>query len=65
MRTDTGPRAERNGSVITVALVDDHAAIRSGLAMILRQHDDIDVVAEAETERRRSPSHARINPTSC
>ncbi len=47
MRTDTGPRAERNGSVITVALVDDHAAIRSGLAMILRQHDDIDVVAEA------------------
>ena len=47
MRTATGPRAERNGSVITVALVDDHAAIRSGLAMILRQHDDIDVVAEA------------------
>src|SRR3546814_2055524 len=47
MRTATGPRTERNGSVITVALVDDHAAIRSGLAMILRQHDDIDVVAEA------------------
>ncbi len=65
MRTDTGPRAERNGSVITVALVDDHAAIRSGLAMILRQHDDIDVVAEAGDGASAITVTRTHQPTSC
>ncbi|QNG20275.1 response regulator transcription factor [Rhodococcus triatomae] len=34
--------------MITVALVDDHAAIRSGLAMMLGRQDDIEIVAEAD-----------------
>lgn len=34
--------------MITVAVVDDHAAIRSGLSMMIGAHDDIRIVAEAD-----------------
>jgi DNA-binding NarL/FixJ family response regulator len=34
---------------ISVAVVDDQALVRGGLTMILRIHDDIEVVAEAGT----------------
>jgi DNA-binding NarL/FixJ family response regulator len=34
---------------ISVAVVDDQALVRGGLTMILRTHDDIEVVAEAGT----------------
>jgi signal transduction histidine kinase len=47
---------------IRVLLVDDHKIMRQGLAGILRQHDDIEIVAEAadgkqavEEARRRRP----------
>ncbi|MGC0363893.1 DNA-binding NarL/FixJ family response regulator [Rhodococcus sp. 27YEA15] len=33
--------------MITVALIDDHAAIRLGLSMILSREEDMEVVAEA------------------
>jgi DNA-binding NarL/FixJ family response regulator len=34
---------------IRVAVVDDQALVRGGFAMVLRIHDDIEVVAEAGT----------------
>ena len=39
----------RAGMSIRVAVVDDQALVRGGFAMVLRIHDDIEVVAEAGT----------------
>lgn len=34
---------------ISVMLIDDHAVVRSGLCRLLEQHENIDVVAEADS----------------
>jgi len=36
-------------TLISVMLVDDHAVVRSGLRRLLEQHDNINVIAEAES----------------
>jgi DNA-binding NarL/FixJ family response regulator len=48
---------------IRVVVVDDQALVRGGFAMVLRIHDDIEVVAEAGTGLRRSRWHAGTAPT--
>ena len=48
---------------IRVAVVDDQALVRGGFAMVLRIHDDIEVVAEAGTGWRRSRWPASTVPT--
>ena len=34
---------------ISVMLADDHSVVRSGLRRLLEQHDNINVIAEAES----------------
>lgn len=38
---------------IRVMIVDDHAVVRSGLAAFLLAQDDLELVGEAATARRR------------
>lgn len=36
---------------IQILIVDDHAVVRKGLAMVLRLEPDLEVVGEAENEK--------------
>ena len=47
---------------IRVLLVDDHAVVRAGYRMLLRNSDDIEVVAEAESGERACKAFVDLSP---
>lgn len=47
---------------IRVLLVDDHAVVRAGYRMLLRNSDDIEVVAEAESGERACKAFVDLAP---
>lgn len=47
---------------IRLLIVDDHAVVRKGLAMVLRLEPDIEVVGEAENGRVGLEAAKRLNP---
>jgi len=47
---------------IRILIVDDHAVVRKGLAMVLRLESDIEVVGEAENGRVGLDAAKRLNP---
>jgi DNA-binding NarL/FixJ family response regulator len=47
---------------IRLLIVDDHAVVRKGLAMVLRLEPDIEVVGEAENGRAGLEAAGRIHP---
>ena len=49
---------------IRVVIADDQELVRTGFRMILDSEDDVEVVAEAATARRRWRSRASCDPTS-
>lgn len=53
-----------NGSLdtIRVLLVDDHAVVRAGYQMLLKNTDDIEVVAEAETGEQACKAYIDTQP---
>ena len=47
---------------IRILIVDDHAVVRKGLAMVLRLEPDIEIVGEAENGRSGLEAAQRIRP---
>jgi DNA-binding NarL/FixJ family response regulator len=47
---------------IRILIVDDHAVVRKGLAMVLRLEPDLEVVGEAENGRSGLAAAQRLNP---
>ena len=47
---------------ISVLLVDDHAVVRAGYRMLLKNSDDIEVVAEADSGERACKAFIDLNP---
>jgi DNA-binding NarL/FixJ family response regulator len=47
---------------IRVLLVDDHAVVRAGYRMLLKNSDDIEVVAEADSGERACKAFAELQP---
>ena len=47
---------------IRLLIVDDHAVVRKGLAMVLRLEPDLDVIGEAENGRVGLEAAQRLNP---
>ncbi|NWG33763.1 MAG: response regulator transcription factor [Chloroflexi bacterium] len=47
---------------IRILIVDDHAVVRKGLAMVLRQEPDFEVVGEAQNGREGLEAAARLQP---
>lgn len=47
---------------IRILIVDDHAVVRKGLAMVLRLEPDLEVVGEAENGRAGLTAAQRLNP---
>ena len=47
---------------IRLLIVDDHAVVRKGLAMVLRLEPDIEVVGEAENGRAGLEAARRLHP---
>lgn len=47
---------------IRILIVDDHAVVRKGLAMVLRLEADLEVVGEAENGRAGLTAAQRLNP---
>ena len=47
---------------IRILIVDDHAVVRKGLAMVLRLESELDVVGEAENGRAGLESARSLNP---
>ena len=47
---------------IRILIVDDHAVVRKGLAMVLRLESDIEVVGEAENGRLGLEAAKKLNP---
>ena len=47
---------------IRILIVDDHAVVRKGLAMVLRLEPDLEVVGEAENGRSGLEAARRLNP---
>jgi DNA-binding NarL/FixJ family response regulator len=47
---------------IRILIVDDHAVVRKGLAMVLRLESDLEVVGEAENGRVGLEAAQRLNP---
>ena len=48
--------------MIRVMLVDDHALVRMGFRMLLDNHPDLDVVAEADTGEQACADYPRVQP---
>ena len=57
--------AARGPALIRVVLADDQALVRAGLRALLDAEDDLEVVGEAATATRPSPSRSPSGPTSC
>ena len=49
-------------STIRVLLADDHAVVRQGFRLILSQHSDIEVVAEASTGEEAIARCSQLEP---
>ena len=47
---------------IRILIVDDHAVVRKGLAMVLRLESDLEVVGEAENGRIGLEAAKNLNP---
>ena len=47
---------------IRILIVDDHAVVRKGLVMVLRQEPDFEVVGEAENGRKGLDAARSLNP---
>ncbi len=47
---------------IRILIVDDHAVVRKGLAMVLRQEPDFEVIGEAENGRAGLEAARNLNP---
>ncbi|MEW6286560.1 MAG: response regulator transcription factor [Chloroflexota bacterium] len=47
---------------IRILIVDDHAVVRKGLVMVLRQEPDFEVVGEAENGRKGLEAARSLNP---
>jgi len=47
---------------IRILIVDDHAVVRKGLAMVLRLEPDLEVIGEAENGRAGLEAAQRLNP---
>jgi len=47
---------------IRILIVDDHAVVRKGLAMVLRLESDLEVIGEAENGRVGLETAQRLNP---
>jgi DNA-binding NarL/FixJ family response regulator len=47
---------------IRILIVDDHAVVRKGLAMVLRLEPDLEVIGEAENGRAGLAAAQRLNP---
>lgn len=47
---------------IRILITDDHAVVRKGLVMVLRQEPDFEVVGEAENGRKGLEAAQRLNP---
>lgn len=47
---------------IRILVVDDHAVVRKGLVMVLRQESDFEVVGEAENGRKGLEAAKSLNP---
>jgi DNA-binding NarL/FixJ family response regulator len=47
---------------IRILIVDDHAVVRKGLAMVLRLEPDFEVIGEAENGRGSLEAARNINP---
>ncbi|HSL47211.1 MAG TPA: response regulator transcription factor [Anaerolineales bacterium] len=47
---------------IRILIVDDHAVVRKGLAMVLRLEPDLEVIGEAENGRRGLEAARRLHP---
>lgn len=56
-----GPAPERRGPT-TILLVDDHAVIRQGLAVLLEEEPDLSVVAEADSGEAAIEAVERFRP---
>lgn len=48
--------------LIRILIVDDHAVVRKGLVMVLRQEPDFEVVGEAENGRKGLEAARSLNP---
>ena len=55
--TDTAPFGRKR-----VLLIDDHAVVRKGLAMLINEESDMQVCGEAEDERSGRDAAARLRP---
>jgi len=51
--------------MIRILLVDDHAVVRSGLALLLGAKADMEVVGEAAEGEKQLRKHCSIFPMSC
>jgi len=47
---------------IRILIVDDHAVVRKGLVMVLRQESDFEVIGEAENGRKGLEAAKSLNP---
>ena len=47
---------------IRILIVDDHAVVRKGLAMVLRLEPDFEIIGEAENGRVGLEAAKRLNP---
>ena len=56
------PREKRTDSPLKIMLVDDHAVMRQGLAMLLSNYDDIEVTGEASDGKEAVKLAREINP---
>lgn len=47
---------------IRILVVDDHALVREGIVALLRRHDDVEVVAEAQDGKEAVQKAAKLKP---
>lgn len=62
---DAGGRMSTTGGRIRVLVADDHPVVRSGLAAVLSQQSDLELVAEAENGARAVELYREHRPDVC